>query len=138
MTIPKAVVAVAAVVAFLAPSPLLAGPTSYFCQITEFHQPPGSSPNTAWVGEHAMKQPVAIDRLSGRVIHHWIGNTGSAVVRVLDPGSPDWSFKVIAQVSADTDTHKQARYYEVHEYMPGRRKPFLAVADGDIFMGHCE
>lgn len=111
-----------------------AGPTSYTCTLMSFQQPPGVLSNTDWVGKEAMKTQVGIDRATGRVIHKWIGNTSLSDIHVLNPGSKDWGFKVIASDGIGGSVS----YYEVQEYAEGERKPFLAIAHGIAYFGWCE
>ncbi len=76
-----------------------------------------------------MEDTVAIDRVTGRVIHPVIGNTSFNNVTLLNEGSASWGFKAIA----DSGEGGHIRYYEVHEYDEGASKAFLAVADGIAF-----
>ena len=119
----------------IAPHDLVAGPSSYICQITDY-KVPGSNinvKNSEWVGEAAMETTVAIDRKTGRVIHPVIGNTSFNNVTLLNEGSASWGFKAFA----DSGAGGHVRYYEVHEYDVGAVKAFLAVADGIAFLGEC-
>lgn len=80
-----------------------------------------------------METTVAIDRDTGRVIHPTIGNTVFPVITVLNRGSDQWSFKVMA----DSGEGGHVRFYEVHEYVEGTVKPLVAVVDGIAFWGTC-
>ena len=113
-----------------------AGPTSYVCEITGFQIPPAPDAELReWVGKEAMKTTVAIDRMTGRIIHPVIGNTSFTHVTLLNRGSRlAWNFKALA----DSGDGGHVRYYEVHETVPDPKKTFLAVADGIAFWGTCE
>lgn len=114
--------------------PVWAGPTSYICTITDFLGPPGMPIGTA---EMAAETTLAIDRITGRVIHPILGNTSFPFIEVIDPGSDEWSFKVFARSAAD-GPHMHVWYYQVDEYETGLVKPFLAVGEGFAFVGSCE
>jgi hypothetical protein len=125
---------VAAAAMAIFPSLSTAGPTSYSCEIEGFKIPPAEgSEQLEWVGINAMKTTVGIDRMTGRVIHPSIGNTSFNEINLLNFGSSDWSFKVVA----DDGEGGWVRYYEVEEYSASVQKPFLAVADGILYWGSC-
>lgn len=115
------------------PQSLMAGLSSYVCEITDFRIPGTDTENEEWVGEAAMETTVAIDRKTGRVIHPTIGNTSFNNVTLLNEGSASWAFKSFA----DSGEGGHIRYYEVHEYDEGPVKTFLAVASGIAFFGEC-
>jgi len=117
----------------IAPHGLMAGSSSYICQITDFKIPGTNTKDREWLGETAMETTVAIDRKTGRVIHPVIGNTNFNNVTLLNEGSASWSFKAFA----DSGEGGHVRYYEVHEYDEGEAKPFIAVANGVAFLGEC-
>lgn len=117
----------------IAPHHLVAGQSSYVCQITDFQIPDKNIENMDWVGETAMETTVAIDRKTGRVVHPVIGNTSFNSVTLLNEGSRSWAFKALA----DSGQGGHIRYYEVHEQDEGAVKTFLAVADGIAFFGEC-
>ncbi|WBU58729.1 hypothetical protein [Paracoccus sediminicola] len=117
----------------VAPHGLAAGPSSYICQFTNFKIPGTNTENREWVGEKAMETTVAIDRITGRVIHPVIGNTSFSNVTLLNEGSASWGFKALA----DSGEGGHVRYYEVQEYDEGDVKTFLAIADGIAFFGEC-
>jgi hypothetical protein len=125
---------VAAAAMAIFPSLSTAGPTSYSCEIEGFKiSPAEGSEQLEWVGMNAMKTTVGIDRMSGRVIHPSIGNTSFNEIKLLNSGSSDWSFKVVA----DDGNGGWVRYHEVKEYWLGLDKPFLAVAEGILYWGSC-
>jgi hypothetical protein len=114
--------------------PSFAGPTCYSYEIEGFEIPPAEgSEQLEWVGINAIKTTVGIDRMTGRVIHPSFGNTSYDEINLLNSGSTDWSFKVVA----DDGDGGWVRYYEVSEYKLGLVKPFLAVADGILYWGSC-
>lgn len=117
----------------IAPHSLVAGPSTYICQITDFKIPGTNTEDREWLGETAMETTFAIDRKTGRVIHPVIGSTSFNNVILLNEGSASWSFKAFA----DSGDGGNIRYYEVHEYDEGAAKPFLAVSDGIAFFGKC-
>ena len=117
----------------IVPHVLMAGPSSYVCDITDFRIPGTNTENREWVGETAMETTVAIDRRTGRVIHPVIGNTSFNNVTLLNEGSASWGFKAFS----DSGEGGNVRYYEVHEYDESAVKTFLAVADGIAFFGEC-
>jgi len=115
------------------PHGLVAGPSSYVCQITDFKIPGTNTDGREWVGKTATETTVTINRRTGRVIHPIIGNTNFNNVTLLNEGSASWGFKALA----DSGEGGHVRYYEVHEYDEGAVKAFLAVADGIAFFGEC-
>lgn len=112
------------------------GPLSYLCEITSYLPADGEAGPEDWVAENAMDTPVAIDRASGMVIHPYIGNSTFLHREVLDPGSEEWGFKVIAYSSPQPNRH--LRYVEAQEYAEGPEKPFLAVSDDVAYAGTCQ
>ncbi|MEJ8563418.1 hypothetical protein QTO30_20775 [Yoonia sp. GPGPB17] len=82
----------------------------------------------------AQRTAMTIDRETGRVIHSSLGNTSFNHIMILNSGSSDWSFKVIA----DSGQGGNIRYYEVAEYVEGPDKPLLVVADGGSYWGMCQ
>jgi len=117
----------------IVPHVLMAGPSSYVCDITDFRSPGTNTEDREWLGETAMKTTVAIDRVTGRVIHPVIGNTSFNSVILLNKGSASWSFRALA----GDGQGGHVRYYEVREYDKDEAKPFIAVADGIAFFGEC-
>lgn len=130
----SALSAVAALSLICHPITVEAGPTSYVCELSGFQIVSGQLDETLqWVGENALRTSLAIDRITGRVIHPSVGSTGFKDVTVLNPGSSDWSFKAVAS-SVDGGW---VRYYEVKEYEEGLTKGFVLVADGHAYWGTC-
>jgi hypothetical protein len=85
--------------------------------------PPGGFDYAEWIGENAKETTVAIDRQTGIVIHPTIGNAQFQLwgnIEVIDAGSSDWGFKVVA-ISPDGGQHRNFRYYEVQEYASGSK-----------------
>ncbi|MBF9029773.1 hypothetical protein HKCCE3408_05135 [Rhodobacterales bacterium HKCCE3408] len=107
-----------------------AGPYSYICEIEGFFT---AIDSIAWLGDEAMETSVAIDRDTGLVIHPVIGNSGISDVTLLNRGSEDWAFKVIA----DTGGGGNVVYHEVLEYVDGSDKPLLAIAGSIAYWGTC-
>jgi len=112
-----------------------AGSTSYICSIEGFHVPDHLGDAVAEMRfKDAQRTALTIDRETGRVTHSSLGNTSFNHIRILNFGSSDWSFKVIA----DSGQGGNIRYYEVAEYVEGQDKPLLVVADGGSYWGMCQ
>ncbi|MEO1564178.1 MAG: hypothetical protein AAFR98_12140 [Pseudomonadota bacterium] len=125
----------AALIGALTAGSAIAGSASYICSIEGFHVPDHLGEAVAELrGQDAQRSAMTIDRETGRVIHSSLGNTSFNQIRVLNPGSSDWSFKVMA----DSGQGGHIRYYEVAEYVEGPTKPLIIVADGASYWGQCQ
>jgi hypothetical protein len=70
----------------------------------------------------------------GAAIHPWPGTTSYGDVRVLNPGSADWSFKMLA----DSGGGGNVVDMEVSEDVEGSRKPIVVVSGQAAYSGSCE
>ena len=126
-------------VLLLAPKRVTAGPNTYTCTIEGWHT---SNPEAFnYIFESAQHETIQVNRDTGQVFHSRLGNTSFNQIHLLNRGSRDWSFKVFSdsgrQLFGQGNSGGTTHYFEVHEFVESREKPFIGVDEGFVFWGTC-
>jgi len=79
----------------------------------------------------------SVDRNSGEVVGKWLKTGDFNDPLVLDRGSDEWSFKLVA-VYRETPDNGILMYISIEEFADGKLKPFWAHRLGIIYSGMCE
>lgn len=118
----------------LVAAPVLAGPDSYVCTIQSFSRLNEGGALTSDRGDPILGEEFVVDRGSGRIMGKYIASAGYET-KVLDPGSIQQSFKMVASTTVG---FKKVLYLQVHEFNKAERKPFLLVDASLIYAGTCK
>ncbi len=122
----------------------IAAANSYRCTFTEvFTVSPAGDREENALRDYLLSQVAVVDRKTGKVFHPEFGNEFYKERKILDSGSKDSSFKVIAlsgqnSTRADGQLFQNVSYFQINEYIEGQDKPFVAVAGGTIGIGFCK
>lgn len=84
-------------------------PSSTCCEIEEYR--PADEASSGHFAQEAMSSPIAMHRITGRVVHPWVGNTSFLEVILINRGSNTWSFRSVTR----NGPAGPAAYYEMKE-----------------------
>jgi hypothetical protein len=129
---------VIAVFLFLFTVPAIAGPNSYECEILDELW---LEDNGEWSSNYTLykNQKFHVERKTGVILGAGLGNSSSEIKQVIDPGDQFQSYKLISidYQTAKSETGRNVTYLTVKEFVPGPKKPFIAVTSLLVLNGTC-
>lgn len=124
-----------ALTAIVATHDAYAGPTNYKCAIRSLYSltPDGTLKHNEFADAKSLVGEFTVDRLIGAVVGDWLPNATASSIRVVHPGNTEMAFRVISHY-AERGT---VEMLEIHEYVEGPIKPFVALSFAGVAVGVC-